>query len=42
MNYLQRVNASIAIVTSNKNTQRDFDRIQESKKKANKNKEAKQ
>lgn len=42
MNYLQRVNASIAIVTSNKNTQRDFDRIQESKKKAIKDKEAKQ
>jgi hypothetical protein len=42
MNYLQRVNASIAIVTSNKNTQRDFDRVQENKKKAIKDKEAKQ
>jgi hypothetical protein len=42
MNYMQRINACIAIVTSNKNTQRDFDRIQENKKKANKNKEAKQ
>lgn len=27
MNYLQKVNASIDIVTSNKNVQRDFDRI---------------
>lgn len=40
MDYIKRVNASIAIVTSNKNTQRDFDRIQENKKKANKDKEA--
>jgi hypothetical protein len=29
-------------VTSNKNTQRDFDRVQENKKKAIKDKEAKQ
>jgi hypothetical protein len=32
MNYLQRVTASIAIVTSNKNTQQDFECIQEKRK----------
>lgn len=35
MNYMERLNASIAIITSNRYTQKDFDRIQRNKNKSN-------